>query len=193
MRRVRRRPEGTATRGTTSPNRLRRIDRWLAGPGGVGLLRAPDPLVVDLGFGASPVTTRELFERLRRHRADVEVVGLEIDPARVAAAVPAPLPGLRFALGGFELGDLGGRRPVAVRAFNVLRQYPEADVAAAWQRTASGLAADGVLVDATCDEVGRRAAWVAVTPARPGVPDRARYAWQGWCVPLTSPSGSRRR
>ena len=32
-----------------------------------------------------------------------------------------PRDGVEFALGGFELA---GRRPVLVRAFNVLRQYP---------------------------------------------------------------------
>ena len=41
---------GLATRGTTAPNRLRRVDRWLAAVHG-DLLRGADapPLVVDLG------------------------------------------------------------------------------------------------------------------------------------------------
>ena len=57
---------GLATRGTTAPNRLRRVDRWLTGVHG-GLLRGAleAPLVVDLGYGGSPVTTVELFGRLR--------------------------------------------------------------------------------------------------------------------------------
>ena len=77
---------GTITRGTTNPNRLRRVDRWMAGPA-AGLLRsAGDPLVVDLGYGSSPVTTVELADRLRAVRPDVQVVGLEISPERVAAA-----------------------------------------------------------------------------------------------------------
>ena len=74
------------TRGTTNPNRLRRLDRWLAGPAAAALRTATDPLVVDLGYGASPVTTIELADRLVRVRPDVEVVGLEIDPERVRAA-----------------------------------------------------------------------------------------------------------
>jgi hypothetical protein len=87
---------GLATRGTTAPNRLRRVDRWLVAVHG-GLLRgAPaPPLVVDLGYGESPVTAVELSDRLREVRDDVEVVGLEIDPARVAAAQDAAGPGCR--------------------------------------------------------------------------------------------------
>ena len=158
------RPVGTLTRGTTNPNRLRRIDRWMAGPGARLLRSAADPLVVDLGYGASPVTTVELADRLRAVRPDVEVVGLEISPQRVAAALPLSGPGLSFALGGFELGAprLAGRRPVLVRAANVLRQYDEADVPAAWATTTGRLAPQGLLLDATCDEIGRRAAWLAV-------------------------------
>jgi len=155
---------GAVTRGTTNPNRLRRVDRWLAGPSSVRLRRAADPIVVDLGYGATGVTAVELLERLRRVRPDVAVVGLEIDPHRVRAAQPLARPGLTFALGGFEVPLPGGARPVVVRAFNVLRQYGEAEVAGAWDAVRSRLAPGGLLVDGTCDEIGRRAAWVAVTP-----------------------------
>jgi hypothetical protein len=154
---------GMITRGTTNPNRLRRVDRWLAGPAAGALRRAPDPLVVDLGYGASGTTSLELLNRLRAVRPDVEVVGVEIDPARVAAAAPLTRPGLSFALGGFEIPLPGARRPAIVRAFNVLRQYPEADVAPAWSLVCSRLAAGGLLVDGTCDELGRRSAWIAVS------------------------------
>src|SRR4051794_30548187 len=125
------RPQGMITRGTTNPNRLRRVDRWLAGPQAGRLRRSGDPLVVDLGYGATGVTALELLARLRPVRADVEVIGLEIDPARVRAARPLSRPGLSFAVGGFELPLAGDRRPVLVRAFNVLRQYAEAEVAPA--------------------------------------------------------------
>jgi hypothetical protein len=154
---------GTITRGTTNPNRLRRVDRWIAGPLAARWRGAAHPLVVDLGYGATPVTAVELHARLRRVRPDVEVVGLEIDPQRVAAAQPLTRPGLRFALGGFEIPLEGGRRPEVVRAFNVLRQYDEAEVGPAWDVVRERLADGGVLVDGTCDEVGRRSAWVAVT------------------------------
>lgn len=157
------RPVGTITRGTTNPNRLRRCDRWIAGPQGWRLRRSPTPpVVVDLGYGASPITAVELHERLVRVRPDVRVVGIEIDPARVAAGRALERPGLRFALGGFEVPLPGGERPTVVRAFNVLRQYAEAEVAGAWGLVRERLAPDGLLVDGTCDEIGRRAAWVAI-------------------------------
>ncbi len=155
---------GLATRGTTAPQRLRRVDRWLTQVHGPLLRAAVEPLVVDLGYGASPVTTVELHARLRAVRADVRVVGLEIDPERVAAAQEATADRLRFARGGFELAGL---RPLVVRALNVLRQYDEPAAAAAWQTLLDGLAPGGLLVEGTCDEVGRRAAWVALTADGP--------------------------
>jgi hypothetical protein len=151
------------TRGTTNPNRLRRLDRWLTAVEGRRLREADDPLVVDLGYGASPVTTVELFDRLRAVRSDVEVVGLEIDPARVAVAQRFRREGLTFGLGGFELPVPDGRRPVLVRAANVLRQYDESAVPGAWATMAARLAPDGLIVDATCDELGRRVSWLSIT------------------------------
>jgi hypothetical protein len=157
------------TRGTTNPNRLRRVDRWLAGPQADRLRRSPDPLVVDLGYGATPITAVELHSRLRRVRPDVEVIGIEIDAERVRAALALQRPGLSFRLGGFELPTPNGRRPTVVRAFNVLRQYPEDDVAPTWALVRERLAPGGLLVDGTCDELGRRATWVAVTAERGAV------------------------
>ena len=156
---------GLPTRGTTAPNRLRRVDRWITGTQSGRLKDAVDPLVVDLGYGASPVTTVELAERLADVRRDVRVLGLEIDPDRVAAARPhADPPRLDFARGGFELA---GRRPVLVRALNVLRQYDEAGAAEAWAQLRSRLGPGGLLVEGTCDEAGRRACWVALDASGP--------------------------
>ena len=156
------------TRGTTNPNRLRRCDRWIAGPHAWRLRRSPaPPVVVDLGYGASPTTAVELHDRLRRVRPDVQVVGIEIDPARVAAGRPLERDGLSFRLGGFEIPLEAGARPMVVRAFNVLRQYAEDEVPAAWALVQERLAPDGLLVDGTCDEIGRRAAWVAVDARGP--------------------------
>ncbi|WP_213453839.1 class I SAM-dependent methyltransferase [Rhizomonospora bruguierae] len=153
------------TRGTTHPNRLRRVDRWLVATCAGRLRAAADPLVVDLGFGATPVTAVELRARLAAVRPDVRVVGLEIDPERVAAAEPAAdPPALTFARGGFELAGL---RPVLVRAFNVLRQYDEPAVPDAWAAMTGGLAPGGAVVEGTCDEVGRLACWVLLDAAGP--------------------------
>jgi hypothetical protein len=148
-------PVGQLTRGTTGHNRLRRCDRWLVHSPRVrtALQSAAEPLVVDLGYGALPVTTLELASRLHTVRTDVRVLGLEIDPQRI---VP-PQAGVEFARGGFELA---GHHPVLVRAFNVLRQYPEDAVEQAWALMRARLAPGGLIVDGTCDELGRRCGWV---------------------------------
>jgi hypothetical protein len=156
-------PVGEITRGTTNPNRLRRVDNFIAYRCGELLRNAAQPMVIDLGYGATPVTAVELRGRLATSvRRDVAVVGLEIDPVRVEAAQPyAEPPGLEFRRGGFELAGLS---PVVVRAFNVLRQYDESEVAAAWQAmTATG----AVLIEGTCDELGRVATWAVVSAGRP--------------------------
>ncbi len=161
------RPVGTTTRGTTNPNRLRRMDRWIAATSATRLRRATDPLAVDLGYGAAPWTAVELLARLRTVRPDTQVVGVEIDPARVAAAVPYERPGLTFLHGGFEIPLPGGRRPTLIRAANVLRQYDETQVTAVWARLCDRLAPGGLVVEGTCDEIGRRHVWVALGPEGP--------------------------
>ncbi|MGJ7441121.1 class I SAM-dependent methyltransferase [Aquipuribacter sp. MA13-6] len=165
--RAARRPAGRITRGTTNPNRLRRFDGWFVRRHWPLLRTAPDPLVVDLGYGRAPVTVVELAARLRVVRPDVEVLGVEIDPERVAAAAPLTAPGLRFAHGGFDLAPLQGRRATMVRAFNVLRQYDEPEVAGVWQQLGGSLAPGGLLVDGTCDELGRLASWVVLDATGP--------------------------
>ncbi|WP_322411641.1 class I SAM-dependent methyltransferase [Microbacterium invictum] len=165
-------PIGRVTRGTTGTNRLRRVDRWIARH--PALRRSEDPIVVDLGYGARGWTALELWSRVARVRPDAEVVGLEIDPARVETARAelarvrsgetsfATDARVRFDRGGFEVPLAAGRRPVVIRAMNVLRQYDETDVAGAWERMAARLQAGGVLVEGTCDERGRIASWIAV-------------------------------
>ncbi|ASR33943.1 methylase [Prauserella marina] len=158
---------GSPTRGTTNPNRLRRVDRWLTTDLAVSraLSGVRDPLVVDLGYGAAPVTTIEMARRLAAVRPSVRVLGLELDQERVdAAATAADPPRLDFARGGFELA---GTRPVLVRAFNVLRQYAEADVVPSWSAMLASVKPGGLLVDGTCDELGRVGSWVTVSHEGP--------------------------
>lgn len=153
-------PVGNITRGTTAPNRLRRCDRWLIHLECARLRALAHPVVVDLGYGAYPVTTRELADRLHKSvRDDIDVVGLEIDPARVQQAMRFEKPHLRFRRGGFELA---GMHANVVRAFNVLRQYDESSVQRSWQEMYVHVAMDGLIIDGTCDEVGRRSAWIAI-------------------------------
>ncbi|MGA1812736.1 class I SAM-dependent methyltransferase [Frondihabitans sp. 4ASC-45] len=163
-------PTGHVTRGTTGTNRLRRVDRWIASL--PAFRTAADPLVVDLGYGASATTPLELHHRLARVRPEVEVVGIEIEPERVALASLSAKPGVSFRLGGFEVPlpdamERAGRRPAVIRALNVLRQYPEEAVAGSWDLMVSRLAPGGVLVEGTCNEVGRVASWVDVTSDGP--------------------------
>ena len=150
------------TRGTTGFNRLRRSDRWTRyNPRVQSLLRSvPSPLAVDVGYGASHTTTVEWARWLREIHHDIEVVGLEIDPARVLP----PRDGVRFELGGFELA---GYRPHLVRAFNVLRQYDVDQVPDVWDTVCSRLAPSGLFIEGTCDEVGRRCAWLLLDDTGP--------------------------
>lgn len=157
-----RKPIGTITRGTTNPNRLRRIDRFIASQ---PLLRKiPTPIVVDLGFGASPITAVELLSRLRKVNSHTHVVGIEIDRERVERGLAVAHEHLHFTHGGFETplpANLAQQADV-IRAFNVLRQYDESQVAAAWQQMQSRLSASGILVEGTCDEIGRLSSWVTL-------------------------------
>lgn len=157
------RPFGVITRGTTGYNRLRRSDRWTRyHPDIQSLLRGvSEPLAVDVGYGASHTTTVEWAGWLRQVNPRTRVVGLEIHPDRVLP----PRDGVTFELGGFELA---GYTPHLVRAFNVLRQYDVDDVVSAWETVASHLAPGGLFIEGTCDELGRRAAWLLIdATARP--------------------------
>ena len=162
-------PVGTITRGTTNPNRLRRVDRYISSQ--PALRMTTDPIVVDLGFGATPTTPIEMLERLSKTQPNVVVVGIEIDRERVNRALPFQSSSLLFGLGGFEVplpGPLKTNEPVtAIRAMNVLRQYEESEVRAAWDLMCSRLSPDGFIVEGTCDEIGRIASWVTLDSSGP--------------------------
>jgi hypothetical protein len=164
----RRRPQGQITRGKTAQNRLRRVDLFFTryDP---ALLRRSDgafaeALFVDLGYGAEPFTTLETAARLRKVNPHLRVLGVEIDRARVLAALPFADAHTEFRLGGFNLplrSGPGGRPETvrAVRAFNVLRQYDEAEVEGAYRELAQHVLPGGLLVEGTSDPHGR--IWVA--------------------------------
>ena len=147
-------PLGLPTRGKTAPNRLRPTDTYLAlcYP---NFIRSLPGIYVDLGFGQSPSTTVETACRLRRLNPSLRLVGVEIDPERVASAQPWSGPGLCFRLGGFNL-PLGEAEGAAViRAMNVLRQYPESEYATSIAVLARSLTEDGLLLEGTSDPPGR--------------------------------------
>lgn len=148
------RPLGQPTRGKTAPNRLRKTDTFLA-VAFPEFVRALPGLYVDLGYGAYPVTSVETLQRLRRLNPRLRVLGVEIDPQRVADAAPFAQPGLEFRWGGFNLPLPAGEPAAVVRAFNVLRQYNEAAVDAALTALAAALALNGLILEGTCDPTGR--------------------------------------
>lgn len=157
-------PVGQATRGKTACNRLRRIDRFLSLYDPLLLAREDGAyagaFVVDLGYGAEPVTTLEMADWLQGQYPRLRVLGVEIDPARVAAAKPYETGQVMFRLGGFNL-PLGtcpdGRHETvrAVRALNVLRQYDASAVIPALGELAHALLPGALVVEGTSDPNGR--------------------------------------
>lgn len=180
-----RRPQGQPTRGKTARNRLRRVDVLLARYDPALLRRTSGEFAhaffVDLGFGATPITTLESAARLWRVNPNLPVLGVEIDPERVAAAQSAAGPRLEFRLGGFNL-PLGKRATGepewarAVRAFNVLRQYEEDAVAPAYHQLAAGVLPGGLLIEGTSDPYGRL--WTAHLLRRTQAAAGERAAWR---------------
>jgi hypothetical protein len=64
--------------------------------------------------------------------------------------------------GGFEVPLPHDQPADVIRAFNVLRQYDESEVRDIWDRLRSRLSPHGIILDGTCDEIGRVATWVAL-------------------------------
>ena len=160
---VPKKPEGSITRGKTAANRLRRVDNFVAmyDP---ALLKRMDgdfsrALFVDLGYGAEATTTLESAERFRKLNPSLPVLGVEIDPERVAAAQPFADDQTSFRLGGFNLPLQPDETVRLIRAFNVLRQYDEAEFAPAYERLAQYVLAGGLMIEGTSDPFGR--IWVA--------------------------------
>jgi hypothetical protein len=157
------RPMGQVTRGKTARNRLRRVDiftllyaRGLLRQAVLGYKRA---FYVDLGYGAEAFTTLESAERYRRVNPDLDVLGVEIEPARVEAALPYAGEHTFFRLGGFNLPLEEGETVRLLRAFNVLRQYSEEQVADAHITMGQYLIPGGLIIEGTSDPYGR--VWTA--------------------------------
>lgn len=155
--------DGQITRGKTARNRLRRVDTFLLLYDRALISRQAPPFdrayYVDLGFGAEPITTLQSAYRLRTVNPALPVLGIEIEPERVHAALPFADALTQFRLGGFNLALAPGERVRLIRAFNVLRQYDEADVIPAWQTMGRALLPGSLLIEGTSDPFGR--VWVA--------------------------------
>jgi hypothetical protein len=135
------------------------------------LRKLPNPLAVDLGYGKTPVTAVELLARLAKVSPTIRVLGIEIDPARVAEAKALEHSRLAFEHGGFEVPipkAFSDREDVdLIRALNVLRQYSESEVLSAWSLMQSRLSKDGLIIEGTCDEIGRVASWITLDKTKP--------------------------
>lgn len=152
-------PLGQPTRGKTASNRLRRVDNFL-------LLYEPslltrtdgffaDSLFVDLGYGFDPRTTLESAQRFRRINPRLKILGVEIDRERVEAAQPFADEHTFFRLGGFNLPLQAGEHVRLIRAFNVLRQYEEADFAPAYEMLAQYVLPGGLMIEGTSTPYGQ--------------------------------------
>lgn len=179
-----RKPQGQITRGKTAQNRLRRVDLFFTRYDPFLLRRTDGPYAqaffVDLGYGAEPFTTLETARRLRHVNPELRVLGVEIDRGRVDAAQPFADEHTEFRLGGFNLplALSATARPEtvrAVRAFNVLRQYAEAEVAGAYAELARHVLPGGLLVEGTSDPYGR--IWVANVMRRSAGGGDEENAW----------------
>jgi hypothetical protein len=157
MKTRRQRTLGKPTRGKTALNRLRQVDVYVALTLAHSLTSGV-PLVVDIGFGAFPWTTLEMRERWLALNPALHVLGVEIDPDRVAAALPfAQPPEINFRRGGFNLGDvLEGQSVRLIRCYNVLRQYDESAVQPALNELAGALEQGGYVIEGTSTPSGGR-------------------------------------
>ena len=153
------RPVGQPTRGKTARQRLRRVDTFLMLYDDVLFRRCEgifsSACFVDLGYGAEPFTTLESARRLRRLNPSLPVLGVEIDPQRVAAAMPFEDNLTRFRVGGFNLPLHPNENARAIRAFNVLRQYREEEAPEYLSLLGQQLLPGGLLIEGTSDPMGR--------------------------------------
>jgi len=157
--RLSKKPEGQPTRGKTASNRLRRVDNFilLYEP---SLLTRTDglfarSLFVDLGYGFDARTTLESAARFRRVNPDLPILGVEIEKDRVEAALPYADEKTFFRLGGFNLPLQEGQHGRLIRAFNVLRQYEEKDVAPTYERLAEYVLPGGLMIEGTSTPYGQ--------------------------------------
>jgi len=146
------------TRGKTSPGRLQALDgyllRWEK-----DLLTRQDgawarAAFVDVGFGEHPWTTLESARAFRTLNPSLPVVGVELEPARVASAQVHADALTEFREGGFALPLREGETVRLIRATNLLRGYRPEDVAGVHQTLGERLLEGGLLVEGSTDASG---------------------------------------
>jgi hypothetical protein len=140
-------------RARTRAGRLAALDAWVCHERAEVL--QPGGVVLDVGFGAEPVTTLELAAAVRRCQPALRVVGVERDAARVGRA-----DGVALVQGDFaSLAALGPA--CLVRAMNVLRGYRDDEVPAIHAALGAATADGGLVLEGSADSEGQvTAAWV---------------------------------
>jgi hypothetical protein len=111
-------------------------------------LLKPRGLVLDVGFGDRPVTTKELLDAARAVEPSLRVIGVERDIQRVT-----PMEGVEVRAGGFHtLSSLGPA--CLVRAMNVVRGYREDEVPSIHALLGAALDDGGLFLEGTSDTEG---------------------------------------
>ncbi|GMU59718.1 MAG: hypothetical protein AMXMBFR34_14810 [Myxococcaceae bacterium] len=115
----------------------------------------PGGLVLDVGFGDTPVTTKELQEALWAVEPSLRVLGVERDLSRVT-----PIPGVEVRASHFNvLAALGPA--VLVRVMNVVRGYREDEVAEIRALLGHAIGDGGLFLEGSSDTEGHvLTAWV---------------------------------
>jgi len=111
-------------------------------------------VVVDVGLGAKPDTTVELAEAVHRASPALVVIGVDIDPYRVATARQRAGDYAMFRVGSFELPLEDDERVRVVRAMNLLREYHPDDVEMKQAFLGAPLEEGGLLLEGSTDDEG---------------------------------------
>jgi hypothetical protein len=142
---------------------LARIDRLL--PLVLPELSRGPGTVLDLGLGALPWTTLEFQAYLADWNPLLALIAADLDDHRLASAAHAPGPPLKLLRCGFDI-PVNAR---LIRAVNLLRQYPMAQVKDAHARMGRALVLGGVLLEGTTDKSGGRFGFHLLRRTPPGL------------------------
>src|SRR5690349_15548425 len=137
-------------RGRTAPGRLEGLDAYLLHEERALLARREDAWAhaafVDVGFGEHPWTTLDSARAFRDVHPELPVVGVELEPHRVAAAQEYADALTDFRQGGFSLPLRPGETVRLIRAMNLLRGYRPEDVPGIHHTLGQALLEGGLLV-----------------------------------------------
>jgi hypothetical protein len=146
------------TKGRTRPGRLARLDAIVLHREAELLARCDGEYAaaayIDVGLGDSPYTTLESARAFRSCNSALRIIGVDIDPLRLARAQSMCAGEIELRLGGFALPVAKAERARLVRAMNVLRGYPETEVPSSHAQLAAPLLPGGLLVEGTSSRDG---------------------------------------